>query len=134
MQNVKSFIQKNTFFIVAGVVLISFFSPYDLIYGLNRTVNWQYDNSNYFLFMTFAFGLFFADSIVYLFGYGLFKLLKIKTHFIYSFLNILGLFFLKILAPVLDIYPNIILMNLSIAIWLTFYFNCFKSIKNHISK
>src|SRR5215216_7375465 len=69
----------------AGVMLISFRTSIET-YGVNKTVGWAWDLTNIYIL---AFPLYF----IYLLGYGLLFLFKIKTNYVVSISHLTAIFF-----------------------------------------
>ncbi len=106
-------IQKRMFFLIV-LLFIAFVYLFDLQYGINKTVGWAWDISNW---------VFWTNNIqwlLFLLGYGLLALIKAITNKVYSIAHLSVIVLTIVLLKVGHVEPRVVwLLNLiSIAIFL----------------
>ena len=120
-------IRKRMFFLVFLILIIfSILRGYSTI-GINRTVGWAWDISNWIFYVKYG------TWLLFLIGYGILALLKINTNLSLSILHLISILIILICGEYIN-YLLIIILSLNLISIIVFFTNIFLSIRHRNKK
>jgi len=127
--NLKSIFEKRMFWLVLVLVLLVILDTTNQIKGINKTVGWAYDLTNFWILTGF---ITFSAWILYIIGYGIMAILKYKTSWKLSILHFLLIVLTFLTASKIELFGtfNLIVGTMSILI---FYLNIRWTLKHKLT-